>query len=183
MKRWIALAALVSLTGPACAAHWTVDAAKSKLGFSVMWGGEPLNGVFEHWKANIDFDTLDLDHSHAVVIIETGSEVTDYSEGDDGLKGALGFAVDRFPAARFETTGFRYLPGGMYAADGKLTIRGVSRPATLPFKLDIQGNRARVTGKLTVIRTDFGVGQGEWASERPVAHEVTVTVDLTATKG
>ena len=59
------------------AAHWTVDAAKSKLGFSVVWSKEPFTGVFRDWKADIDFDPADLAHSHVAVTIETGSEVSD----------------------------------------------------------------------------------------------------------
>ena len=52
----------------------------------------------------------------------------------------------------------------------------------MPFKLALDGNRAHMTGKATLDRTAFGVGQGEWAAPTPVAHEVTVSVDLTATK-
>jgi polyisoprenoid-binding protein YceI len=182
MKRLIAAAlfAVVS-AGPAAAAHWNVDPA-SKLGFSVVWGGEPLTGQFRQWKADVEFDPADLSHAHVVATIQTGSVVTDYPEGDDGLKGALGFAVDHFPAARFETVGFRRLPDGSFVADARLTIRGITRPLQLPFKLTIQGNRAHVSGRTTVLRTDFGVGQGEWAAPQPVAHQVTVTLDLTATK-
>ena len=180
----LAMCALVglALATPAVAAHWNVEPS-SKLGFSVIWSGEPLNGSFKRWKADIEFDPADLAHSHVAATVETGSVVTDYPEGDDGLKGALGFAVDRFPTARFETTGFRALADGSYVADARLTIRGVTRPLELPFKLAIQGNRAHVSGRVTLMRTDFGVGKGEWAAPQPVAHQVTVTLDLTATKG
>ena len=184
MKQWVAgvVAAALCFT-PVWAAHWTVDAAKSKLGFTVAWSGEPLNGVFKSWKADIDFDPADLAHSHVVAIVDTRSLATDYADGDDGIKGALGFAVDSFPTARFETTAIKTAPGGSYVADARLTTRGVTRPVTLPFKLAIQGNQAHVTGRTTVVRTDFGVGQAEWADSKPVAHQVTVTLDLVATKG
>jgi polyisoprenoid-binding protein YceI len=178
-----AMAVLAATAAPAAAAHWTVDAAKSKLGFSVDWGGEPFTGTFKKWTADIDFDPADLAHSHVAAVIEIKSEASDDPDSDESLKGAIGFAADKFPAAKFETTGFKALPGGNYLAQGKLTIRGVTKPVDLPFKLDIQAGRAHMTGKVVVIRTDFGVGQGEWASPKPVAHEVTVTVDLTATKG
>lgn len=181
MKSAIALLALIAVMSPAMAAHWTVE-PQSKLGFSVIWSAEPLTGEFKRWKADIDFDPADLAHSRVVATIETGSVVTDYPDGDDGLKGALGFAADRFPAARYEASAFRHLPDGSFVADGRLTIRGITRPLALPFKLTIQGNRAHMTGKTTLLRTDFGVGQGEWAAPQPVAHQVTVTVDLVATR-
>lgn len=168
--------------GAAEAAHWTVDTAKSKLAFTVIWSQEPLHGTFRRWNADIDFDPADLAHSRIAAVIETGSLATDYQDGDDGIKGAVGFAVDRFPTARFETTAIRRGPGETYIAEGKLTIRGISKPVTLPFKFTLSGTRAHATGQTKVIRTDFGVGQGEWAAPEPVAHDVTVTLDLWATK-
>ena len=183
MKRTLAVAAVLALTvTPASAAHWTVDAAKSRLGFSVNWSNEPFVGQFHSWKADIDFDPADLAHSHVVAIIDLASEASDSPDNDDGLKGATGFAVDKFPTARFETTGFKRLNDGSYTADAKLTIRGVRQLVRLPFKLAFDGNRVHMTGKAVLDRTSFGVGQGEWAAPAPVAHAVTVTVDITATR-
>lgn len=181
MKTLATLLALAAFVPAANAAHWTVE-PQSKLGFSVVWSAEPLKGEFKRWNADIDFDPADLAHAHVVATIQTGSIVTDNPDGDDGVKSAVGFAVDKFPTARFEATSFRRQPDGSFVADGKLTIRGVTKPLALPFKLNIQGNKAHMTGKATVLRTDFGVGQGEWAAPQPVAREVAVTVDLIATK-
>lgn len=179
MRLFCALVVLVALCPAASAAHWTV-LPQSKLGFSVIWSAEPLNGEFKKWTADIEFDPADLAHSHVTAVIQTRSLVTDNPDGDDGVKGAVGFAVDQFPTARFEASAFRRLPDGSYIADGHLTIRGISKSVALPFKLSIQGNRAHMTGRTTILRTDFGVGQGEWAAPEPVAHQVTVTVDLAA---
>lgn len=178
---YLVLAFLAAMPAASAAAHWTVE-PQSKLGFSVIWSAEPLKGEFKRWKADIDFDPADLAHSRVVATIETGSVVTDNPDGDDGVKGSVGFAADKFPTARFEAASFRRLPDGSFVADGKLTIRGITKQLALPFKLAIQGNKAHMTGKATVIRTDFGVGQGEWAAPQPVAREVAVTVDLVATK-
>jgi polyisoprenoid-binding protein YceI len=183
MRRILAAAALLAFAAtPASAAHWTVDAAKSRLGFSVNWSNEPFVAVFHSWKADIDFDPADLAHSHVTAVIDLASEASDSSDNDDGLKGAYGFAVDRFPTARFETAGFERLADGSYMADAKLTIRGVTQKLRLPFRLTFDGNRVRMTGKAVLDRTSFGVGQGEWAAPTPVAHAVTVTVEITATK-
>jgi len=182
MRRVLFAAALVFAAMPASAAHWTVDAAKSNLGFSVVWSKEPFTGVFRNWKAEIEFDPADLAHSHVAVTIETGSEFSDSPDSDEGLKGAVGFAADKFPTARFEADKFQRLADGSYLADAKLTIRGITQSLRLAFKLALDGNRAQMTGKATLDRTSFGVGQGEWAAPTPVAHEVTVSVDLTATK-
>ena len=53
----------------------------------------------------------------------------------------------------------------------------------LPFTLTFAGNTAHMMGKAVVSRIDFGIGAGgEWAGETPVAHAVTIIIDLTATK-
>lgn len=183
MRRIFAsIAALFLLTAPASAANWNVDHGKSRLGFTVKWSGEALVATFKSWRANITFDPADLTHSKAVVTIDLASESSDSPDNDDGLQGAEGFAVNRFPSAKFETTGFTAKGGNVYVATGQLDLHGVTRPVTLNFNLTFKGDTAHMVGKATVLRTDFGLGTGEWAGPTPVAHEVIITVDLTATK-
>lgn len=184
MKRSaVCFAVLGLLSAPASAAqHWNVDAEKSKLGFTVNWGGEPFIGVFHSWRADIDFDPADLTHSHANITIDTGSEASGDSETDGGVKGAAGFASSQFPTATFRTAAFTHKTGNDYVATAALSIKGISRPVTLPFTLTLSGNTAHVVAKAQVIRTDFHVGTGEWEKPDPVAHAVTVKIDLTATK-
>ena len=68
MKRISAAALAVTLVAtPAFAAHWTVDTARSRLGFSVQWSNEPFAATFKSWRADIAFDPADLAHSHGRV--------------------------------------------------------------------------------------------------------------------
>jgi polyisoprenoid-binding protein YceI len=178
-----AAAAFLLAIAPASAAKWNVDHAKSRLGFSVIWSGEALNATFKSWKADIAFDPADLAHAKVVATIDVGSEDSGSPDNDDGLKGAEGFAIAQFPAAKFETTGFTSKGGNAYVATGRLTLHGVSKPITLPFTLTMSGSTAHIVGKAVVSRIDFGLGTGaEWSGDTPVAHAVTINVDLTATK-
>jgi polyisoprenoid-binding protein YceI len=183
MRKFIFAAAFAAFAiSPAMAGNWTVDAAKSRLGFTATWSGEAFNATFKSWKADITFDPADIGHAKAVVTIDLASEFSDSPDNDDGLKGPQGFSTSQFPAAKFETTGFVFTGGNAYIANGRLTLHGMSKPVSLPFTLTIKGNQAHMTGKATVLRTDFGLGQGEWAAPTPIAHEIVITVDLTATK-
>ena len=177
-----ALAFACCLSGPALAAHWTVDYAKSRLGFTVQWSNEPFSASFKSWKADIDFDPADLAHARAAVTIDMASEASDEPDFDSGIKNGLGFQVQQFPTARFATTGFTHKSGNDYVAMGNLTIRGITKPVTLPFTLSVKGKTAHMSGSAQVMRLDFGLGEGEWAGDTPVSHAVTVNVDLTATK-
>jgi len=180
------IAALIAIgsamVAPASAAQWTVDYSKSRLGFSVLWSGQPFEATFKSWKANIIFDPTDLIHAKAIVTIDLDSETSAAPDNDDGLKGAEGFAISQFPSAHFETTHFESKTEGNYLANGKLSLHGVTRQISLPFHLTINGNTAHMTAKASVLRTDFGLGHGEWASPGTIAREVAITVDLTATK-
>ncbi|HWA01975.1 MAG TPA: YceI family protein [Rhizomicrobium sp.] len=182
--RKLLLTALVfwAAANPATAAKWNVDYAKSRLGFTVEWSGEPLAARFKNWKADIDFDPKDLAHSHARVTIDLASETSDFPDNDDGMQGAEGFQVSKFPTATFETTKISQVEGSIYRAEGKLTIKGVTRPVTLNFRLLLGGDGARMTGGAEILRTDFGLGTGEWAGEKPVAHRVVVNIELQARK-
>lgn len=182
MRSAIFIAALLAAS-PATAAHWNVDAAKSKLGFTVSWAGQPFNATFKSWKANVDFDPNDLAHSSADVTIDVASEASGDADTDEGVKGAQGFQTTQFSTARFQTVSIAHKSGNDYVAQAKLTIRGVTKPVTLPFTLAIAGNSAHMTGTAQVSRMDFGVGQGgDFSKPAPVAYQVTVKVDLTATK-
>lgn len=177
-----AIAGLLLAAMPARAANWTVDHAKSRLGFTVSWSGQAFVATFKSWKADIAFDPKDLGHARAAVTIDLSSEASDSPDNDDGLKGAEGFAVGQFPTATFQTTGFASKGGNQYVATGQLSLHGVTKTIALPFTLTFAGDTAHMTGRIVVLRTDFGLGTGEWAAPTPIAHEVTITVDLTATK-
>ncbi len=184
MRRWLAALAL-GLTVPAVpalASQWDVDVGHSKLGFTVIWSREPFSASFTSWKADIQFDPADLAHARADVDVKLDSEKSDEPDFDDGLKGALGFQVSQFPEAHFATTGFVHRSGDAYVATGRLTIKGITKDILLPFTLTGDATHVRMKGTADVVRTDFGVGQGMWAAPDPVAHKVTVTIDLVATK-
>jgi polyisoprenoid-binding protein YceI len=164
------------------AASWAVDYAKSRLGFTVEWSNEPFSALFRRWNANVDFDPNDLAHARATVTVDLASESSGEPDFDSGIKGAEGFQTTQFPAARFVSTSFIRKSANSYAAEGSLVLHGLSRDVTLPFTLSISGRTAHMTGKAHVLRTEFGVGQGEWAAPSPVARDVTITVDLFATQ-
>lgn len=180
VKLAIALAALT--LEPVHAANWIADPHKSRIGFSGMQTGVPFQGSFGKWSAEIAFDPAHPESSHAKVTIDLSSASTGDGQRDRALPEPEWFAAKKYPEAIFETTRFIAKGAGAYDAPGRLTIRGVSKDVVLPFTLTIDGDAATAKGRLDLIRTDFGVGQGAWTSGQWVALEVGVDVDLKATK-
>jgi len=177
------LAIVLGMAAPLAAAArpYAVDPAASKLGFTGTFDGRPFNGVFQKWDAQIDFDPARLDQSKATVVIQTGSVRTGTPEYDKTIGEPAWFNARQFPTARFVASSFRKTGANSYEARGQLTIRNLTRPVVLPFTLEPQGPRTRMRGELTLDRTQFGVGAGEFSGDQPLAKAVKVHVDLVAT--
>jgi polyisoprenoid-binding protein YceI len=171
---------LIAAAVPGQAATWKVDPAHSKLGFSGTQTGEHFDGKFTRYDTNIAFDPEHLDAAHIGVTVETGSVTTANPQRDNALPGKDWLDVTEFPRAQFEAKSIRRAGNGAYEAVGALTIRGITRPLTVPLTFDISGDTARLKGHAQLIRTAFGVGQGPWASPQWVALEVGVDFDLLA---
>jgi len=176
------LLAFLSGTAPAQAANWTVDRAKSHLNFSGVQTSAPFQGSFERWTAEIMFDLAHPEAAYVKVTIDLASAKTGDTQRDAALPQPEWFDVKRFPQATFEATGFIAKGGDAYETPGRLTIRDMSKVIVLPFTLTVTGNTANAKGHITLVRTSFGVGQGEWATSEWVALEVGVDFDLVATK-
>ncbi|MDR3515702.1 MAG: YceI family protein [Azospirillaceae bacterium] len=180
LRFWAFGLALAASASAAHAASWQVDSAKSRLGFTGIQTGTPFEGHFGKWSATIDFDPANPAAGHAVVTIDMASATTADAQRDEALPQSDWFDVTHFADARFEATTFRALGGNKFEAPGTLTIRGVKKDVVLPFTLDVTGDAAHAQGKLNLIRTEYGVGQGDWTSGDYVALDVSVVVDLQA---
>ena len=182
MIRTIPLAAAVLLAGAgaAGAATWTVDPAKSTLGFTGDQTGTPFTGRFKAWTAAIDFDPAHPEAGRVAVKVDVASAATGDPQKDEALPTPDWFDASSFTTASFDAAGFASKGGDAYETTGKLTIRGITKDVTLPFTLNIDGDTAHAEGKANLVRTTWGVGQGSWASDQYVGFGVDVTVDLTA---
>jgi cytochrome b561 len=178
----LALAGLL-LAGTAQAANWKVDPAASKLGFRGTLEGAPFDGAFKRFEPSIDFDPADLAAAKVKVSIDIASIGTGAADRDRELPKPEWFDLAHFPKAEFAAEHFERTGPDAYTAAGTLTIRDKAVPVTLPFTLRITGDDAVMDGSVAIDRTQFGIGQGQWAAGDVVGKQVTVTVHLVANKG
>jgi cytochrome b561/polyisoprenoid-binding protein YceI len=178
----LALAFGLALAMPVSATEWSVDPAASNLGFTATQSGRTFEGRFKSWQAEIEFDKADLSKARAKVLIDMASASTADRQRDSSLPGADWFDAKKFPQATFEASGFTSKGGNKYEASGTLEIRGNKKNVTLPFTLDITGDESHAVGKLDIVRSDYGVGQGEWMDGSVVGLAVSITFDLVAKK-
>jgi len=178
----ILLSALASAATPP--SHYVLDQPKSSLEFTFLQAGAQNKGKFNRFPVSFDFSPDSPAGGRLEVTVEMNSFDTGDSDRDDTLRGPDLFAVAKFPQAHFLATQFNKTASG-FEALGQLTLRGVTRPLTVPFTFrtatEQGGAVAYMSGKTTLKRLDFGVGQGEWRATDGIANEVGVSFALRLT--
>lgn len=170
-----ALAAMLA-AAPAIAADY-VQAPGSTLVFASKYDGEVFTGNFPGFATTLSFDPAKLEGSKLDVTIPLAGAKSGNADRDSTLQSADFFNVAKFAQARYTATKFRALGGDQYAADGTLSLRGVSKPVTLTFTWT-PGAQPVLNGKATVKRLDFGVGGGDWADTKTIPNEVAISTKV-----
>jgi polyisoprenoid-binding protein YceI len=179
------LAASLAIAGanPAAAsAPWRVLPG-STLGFAASFEGEAFEGNFAKFTPRIDFDPKQLASSRFDVAITLASADTKNDERDDALHGTGFFNSAKTPQARYLATRFRALGGNRYAADGTLTLNGISKPVVLEFSWTPGAKQTVLAGSASLKRLDFNVGVGEWSDTSELPNEVRVRTRLLLAPG
>jgi len=166
---------------PGGATHYTLDPAKSTLEFQFIQAGAQNKGQFGKFPVALDLPADNAAGGKLEVVVEMSSLDTGDKDRDDTLRGSDLFDVAKNPQARFTSTQITRTAGG-YEAVGKLTIRGTTRDQHVAFTFRTTQEQGKtvgyLTGKTTVKRLDFGVGQGDWKSTEWVGNDVTVSYSL-----
>lgn len=175
MKALLALALLAS--APTAASDWTMDPARSTLGFTATWMGNAVPGNFKRWTAAIRLDPANLKTARIIVDVDTASALTGDRTVDGSLPEADWFAGSK---ARFASTIVTATGPGRYRANGTLTLKGKSRPVALDFALAINGKQAVARGQITLDRRWFALGLESDPTADYVAFAVPMTLVVTA---
>ena len=182
----LATGTLLAAMAPAQAAapHYSLDQSKSTLEFKFTQAGAQNKGHFGRFAVSLDFSRQELATAHLEVQMDTASVDTGDKDRDDTLKSAEMFSVQKFPQAHFSATQVVKTATG-FEAQGKLTIRDVTRDTRLPFTFRTATEQGAsvgyMAGKVTIKRLDFGVGQGEWKDTDQVGNDVVVSFSLRLT--
>lgn len=171
-----ALAFSFAVAMPAQAADY-VQAPGSTLVFAGTYQGEVFTGRFPGFATSVSFDPQQLATSRLEVTIPLATATAGNPDYDSELRGAAFFDAASFPQARYTATAFRALGENRYAADGTLSLRGISKPVTLTFTWT-PGAQPVLSGKATVKRLDFGVGGGDWADTELIPDAIAISTKV-----
>ena len=174
----LALLMLLMVGGALAATQWSTQPKESTLTFVGVQAGAEFEGAFRKFTADIRFDPKDLAASHFDVAIDLASVDSRDEERDGIIKGPDLFDVKQWPSAHYAAESFGSKGGARYTANGKLTLRNVTRAVPIDFTFEQKADGAWLKGEAKLKRLDFGVGQGEWKETEWVGNEVAVKFSL-----
>jgi polyisoprenoid-binding protein YceI len=168
--------------GPSAPAAQTLVGAQSDIRFVTRQMGVPVEGRFKQFSVQSGFDPRAPQNARIAMQIEMASAGFGIAETDAELVKPDWFHTAKFAQARFESSAVRAKGPGQFEVSGQLTIKGVSKPVTVPVMLTqsstAQGLLTLAKGEFQIRRTDFRIGDGEWGDTSIVANEVVVKFSL-----
>jgi polyisoprenoid-binding protein YceI len=166
------------------------DKAHSFIGFKVKHMGLiEVPGFFRDFTGTANYNDADVTKSS----VEFSAKVTSVDTGVAGRDGHLRrddfFDVEKFPDMTFKSTSVKK-KGKNLIVNGDLTLRGVTKPVSIPFAITgflpgERGTRMGITGETTINRRDFGVNYGgnlPGTTIPQIADQVKVVLQIEALK-
>ena len=183
MKKIITLLFAITFATSANAANaWKIIPQKSKIEFRAIQGKSDVSGSFTKFDGEIFFDPQQLNTSKINITINTTSIKTSFSAALEKLRESSWLAINAFPQANFKSEKFSAIDGKKYfRSEGILTIKEKSAPVILDFVLnEYSQTTAHISGKATIKRSTFGIGDADPKKADDVLDEVIVMVDVVA---
>lgn len=179
-------AAPASPLPPPTAREWKMAEKDSSITFKGKQMGKDFDGDIRTFTPAIYFDDAHLDQSKVTVDIDLTSIDARDTDRNKSLFSADWLDIAQFPQARFETQKIVKKDDGSYVAEATLTLHGTVQQIELPFTLAIDTkdsgkDTAVMNGKVTLDRSKFALGTGDWADPSVIANEIVVDVKVTAT--
>lgn len=183
MKRTPLFALLLGLVMafPVAAADYKLDDAHSFVQFRIQHlGFSWLHGRFNTLEGSYSYDDAKPEAANIKVTIDTASIDTNHAERDKHLRSKDFFAVNEYPKATFVSTAYKHLGKDKGILEGKLTMRGITKP----IRIDVThmgagddpwgGYRRGFYGTTTITLSDFGIPYDLGPSARTAELMLTV---------
>lgn len=172
------LIAAVFLPSLAVAGNWQLDEARSKIGFQYQAMGATLDGEFPQYQADIQLDPAKPEQASIILDVATAKTDAGNPDATAEVGNPLFFDSRRYPSARFASSRIQPQGNGKYLVEGRLSVKGITRPARIPVLLKAEGKNQRLTGTFRLNRLDYKIGEGMWADTSALANEVKVAFSL-----
>lgn len=182
MKKLLLAVSLLAVMPMAWAAQYTqIVPQDSAVHFHYQQMGVDMDGQFKELKGELVFDPAQAEQGKAAFEVPLSSVDAGSDDADTELAGTDWFDTNTHPVARFESQSIQAQSDGSFKVHGMLTIKGKSKEVTVPAQFFEQDGVGVFEGKFTILRGDFGIGEGAWSAFDIVANEVQVEFRIVAT--
>lgn len=182
MKTRLLIAALLLSSGVAHAVEYTqVQTGASSVTFGYKQMGVSLDGKFNKFTAQLNFDPAKPDKAQAKIEIHIASIDTGSREANEEVVGKPWFDAKTHATASFVSTGLKTLGGNRYEASGRLTIKGRTQDVKVPVNFSASGSQGKFDGALNIKRLDYAIGEGIWSDTDTVANEIQIRFNIIVT--
>ena len=156
MKALAAFVIFLGFSGVIYAQQKPVD-EKSEVSFTIKNFGINTSGSLKGLKGSIVFDASNPSASSFNVSVDVNTINTGIENRDDHLKKEEYFNVGKYPTIAFVSSSIKKENEG-YSVSGNLTVKGISKVISFPFKAENKDNGVLLTGEFSINRKDFDVG-------------------------
>ncbi len=179
------------ITTPLFAAQsWGVDTSHSGIYFDVNHIFVPTKGNFNTYNADIKFNPDDFTASSFFIEVAVKSIFTNNAKRDKHLLSEDFFSAKDYPKITFKSSSIEKVSATGYNLNGTMTMKGVSKEITIPVIFHgvkdhpaVKGKKvAGLSGKFTLNRLDYNVGNGKFADIGVVDKNVEVEIELMLSK-
>ena len=143
---------------------YNVDTSHTRIGFVARHAMvTKVRGAFNEFEGTATLDGANPAASHVEVTISTASIDTRNAQRDEHLRSNDFLAMQEYPQITFSSTGVRQVDDTTFEVTGDLTIKGVTKPITIPFTFEGAAKdpfghlRAGFEGSVTINRKDYGI--------------------------
>ncbi len=140
-------------------AQQTLDTEKSVANFEIKNMFGTVEGTFKGFSGTVNFDPANPSSASFNVCINPASIDTESEKRDEHLKNEDFFDVTKYTTICFVSESV-VKKGNTYEVTGKLTMRGVTKTATIPFTVNEESGQMTFTGTLEVNRFDYKLDYG-----------------------
>lgn len=138
--------------------NWKVDTANAKVNFTVHGPFGTVHGSFTGMEATINFNEKNLSGSSIEASIDAKTVSTGVSLRNSDLRNKEEWLnTDKYPRISFKSKKIEKTANGFKAA-GNLTIKGITKPAEIPFTFTNKESTGIFVGQFTIKRSDYNLG-------------------------
>lgn len=157
--------------------HFKPREEGSEIGFTIRNFGVGVSGTFTGIEGDIIFDENDLPVAAFNVTVKANTVNTGIRRRDNHLNQEEYLDTEKYPVLQFVSNKITTsTEKGYWFVFGKLTIKGVTKEISFPFKATKDGEGYIFEGSFIINRRDFNVG----GSSLTMADELTVDLRVSA---